>query len=339
MAVAGMLAGIISCGAEQPPQQSAQQAEPAQQEQAAQPQKEPVQPPEPAAQPQEQPAQPPEQAAQPQEQPVQPEAGVEEPAAQILRPSRIFPHEQLDYAVTSWVGNAATIAVNVGPQCLTEDGAPAHFVTYTINTVGLMSRIYIIRGRVTALIDAETLLPYEYAENVKAGVGITGGSIKRIKLEFDRSENLLRYYRAERDRRPIAFRRSREIPPDTHHLSSLLYFFRYYDDYEVGKEITVPMSDRKRDFHIIATVLREENYVTSPGLSEAAYVLEMDTDFGSDAVRQTSLTVWLDKREHYPVRLDARTRWGRISASLVRRTVTENDAPADEECRDNPSEI
>jgi len=235
---------------------------------------------------------------------------------------KVLPTEHLEYQASSWLGEAGTITIDVGPLTKLEDGTASYRIVYTIEASKTVSAIYIMKGQVTAIIDARTLLPIEFEEKMRTGLAIKGGRDKHKKLVYNRDANKVDYYKIDKKsaEKTLKYNRSRRIPPNTHHFTSLLYFIRFID-FEPGREVTVPMSDRKRDLTIKASVLREENYKALDGTKRKAIALKTVTDFGKEDIKGSTFNIWLDKEERYPVRMEAKLKWGTVKLKLVKRTI------------------
>ena len=244
---------------------------------------------------------------------------------------KVLPSEHIEYRATSWLGEAGTITVDVGPLQEHKDGSASYRIVYTIETSEKVSAIYIMKGQVTALIDAKTLLPLEFEEKMRTGLAITGGEDKHQKLVYDRVGNEVKHYkrRSKSENEELRFKRVRKIPPNSHHFTSLLYYIRFIK-FEPGKEVSVLMSDRKRDLIIKASVLREKDYEAPDGTVRKAVVLKTVTDFGKEDIKGSTFQIWLDKEERYPVRMEVKLKWGTVKVKLVKRTIKKGATGADQ---------
>lgn len=252
-------------------------------------------------------------------------------------PFKLIPGERLDYAVTSWLIRGI-ITVDVSPLLTLDDGTRAHRIVYTLKPDDTVSAGYVMRGQLSMILDTATLLPIEYEERMTTGLAITGGRPKRKKLVYDRVNGTVLYYKSKNGDE-LQYRRKREIPPNTHHLASLPYYFRVVA-MKPGDVVSVDISDRKRDVTISADVLREEDYVAWDGSTRTALVLKTVTDFGKEDIGDTEFFVWLDKAERFLVRLDATTRLGTISAKLVKRDIVRSaSADIHEDSRNHTGQI
>lgn len=240
---------------------------------------------------------------------------------------KILPSEHLEYRASSWMGETGTVTVDVGPLTKHKDGSASYRIIYTLETSKKVSAVYIMKGQVTALIDAKTMLPLEAEEQMRTGLAISGGEDKHTKLVYDRTKNEVTYYKRRRksENKELRFKDARKIPPDTHHFTSLLYYVRFVD-IEPGREVAVPMSDRKRDLTIKASVLREEDYKALDGTTRKAIVLKTVTDFGKEDIKDSTVHMWLDKEERYLVRIKVKLKWGTVKLELVKRTLKEDGA-------------
>jgi membrane-associated phospholipid phosphatase len=239
------------------------------------------------------------------------------------RQQRFFkqlPQERLTYQVTSWLGNTGSVIAEVGPLQHLPDGTAAYRITYTLRTTDHVSNVYVLKGQVSTLVDAATLLPLEYEQQTVSGLGITGGEDKHRKLVYNRDENKISYYEEKKKTQKMVLKRTRRIPENAHHFASLLYFIRCRR-IQLHENIQLMVSDRKRDVSVRALVLRQEPYRTPYGTRRMALVIQTSSDFGHEEMKAASMRIWLDKEERFPVRLDARIKWGTISARLLKRTV------------------
>ena len=246
---------------------------------------------------------------------------------------KYLPGERLEYrAVLTRLGvskDAGTIEINVDPLAKQKDGSVSYRITYTVESSEAVSAVYVMKGQVVAIVDAETLLPLEFEAKMRTGLAIKGAEYKHKRLVYNRDTNKVEYYRAIRgskDRTPV-FIRSRQVPPDAQHFSSLFYFIRFVD-FKSGEEVLIPMSDRKRDMTIKASVLREKDYEAFDGTTRKAIVLKTVTDFGKEEMEGAAYRIWLDKKDRYPVRIKADVEWGKVDLKLVKRTVKEAPAGA-----------
>ena len=244
---------------------------------------------------------------------------------------KILPSEHIEYRATSWLGEAGTITVDVGPLQKHKDGSASYRIVYTLETSEKVSAIYIMKGQITALVDAKTLLPIEFEEKMRTGLAISGGKDKHQKLVYDRVRNEVKYYKRRRksETKELRFKGVRKIPPNSHHFTSLLYYIRFIK-FEPGKEVSVLMSDRKRDVTIKASVLREKDYEAPDGTVRKAVVLKTVTDFGKEDIKGSTFHIWLDKEERYPVRMQVKLKWGTVKVKLVRRTIKKGATGADQ---------
>ena len=242
---------------------------------------------------------------------------------------KVLPTEHLEYQASSWLGEAGTITVDVGPLTKLEDGTASYRIVYTLEASKTVSAIYIMKGQVTAVVDARTLLPIEFEEQMRTGLAIRGGRDKHKKLVYNRNTNKVDYYKIDKKSKTkeLKYSRSRQVPPNTHHFTSLLYFIRFVD-FKPGEEVAVLMSDRKRDLTITASVLREADYKALDGTTRKAIVLKTVTDFGKEDIKDSTFNIWLDKKERHPVRMSAKLKWGTVKLKLVKRTIKKAPAKA-----------
>ncbi len=242
---------------------------------------------------------------------------------------KILPGEHLEYEATSYMGAAGTVMVDVAPLMKHDDGSGSYRITYTLESSKKVSAIYVMKGQVVAIVDATTLLPIEFEEKMRTGLAIKGAEYKHKKLVYDRTKNEVAYYklRKKSENKDLRFKGVRPIPPDSHHFTSLLYYMRFID-FTPGKEVLIPMSDRKRDLTIKVTVHREKDYESHDGTTRKAIVLETVTDFGKEDMEGAKFRIWLDKKERYPVRIRTDLKWGTVKLKLVKRTVKEAPAGA-----------
>ncbi len=240
---------------------------------------------------------------------------------------KVLPTERLEYTATSWLGEAGTATVDVSPLEEHPDGSGTYRIIYTLGTSKKVSAIYVMKGQISATIDAKTLLPLEVEEKMRTGLAVKADD-KHVKLVYDRAANVVKYYKRRRDDEEgtLSYKRSRPIPPDSHHFTSLLYFIRFME-FKPGRAVSVLMSDRKRDVTIKTEVLREREYDSPDGTKRAALVLQTVTDFGKEDIKGSTFTIWLDKKERYPVRVIAKLKWGTARLKLVKRTVGAKPEP------------
>ena len=242
---------------------------------------------------------------------------------------KMLPSEHLEYRASSWMGETGTVTVDVGPLTKQEDGSGSYRIVYTLETSKKVSAVYIMKGQVTAVIDARSLLPLEFEEKMRTGLAIKGGRDKHKKLVYNRDANKVDYYKIDKksDDKTLRYNRSRRIPPNAHHFTSLLYYIRFVD-FEPGKEVAVPMADRKRDLTIKASVLKEKDYEALDGTKRKAVVLKTVTNFGKEDIKGSTFYIWLDKEDRYPVHIEAKLKWGTVTLKLVKRTIKEAPAGA-----------
>jgi len=254
---------------------------------------------------------------------------------------KILPSEHLEYRASSWMGETGIITVDVGPLQKHGDGSGTYRIVYTLESSKKVSAVYIMKGQVTAVVDARTLLPLEFEEKMRTGLAVKGGRDKHKKLVYDRNTNQVAYYKVRRraEDKSLVFKSSRRIPPDSHHYASLLYYMRFVD-FKPGQAISIPMSDRKRDLTIKASVVREEDYKALDGSTRKAVLLKTVTDFGKEDIKDSTFDIWLDKEERYPVRMEVKVKWGTVKLKLVKRTIKEAaPAHANEGDRDHSGKI
>jgi len=238
--------------------------------------------------------------------------------AETHRPFKSIPVERLTYHVTSWLGESGTLVAEVGPLRERPDGSGAYRVVYTLETADAISAAYVLKGQVTVLLDAATLLPLEYEEKLITGLGVTGGREKHKKFVYDHARHTLTYYR---DRgHGLELRRARAIPPGAQHYASLAYWLRAASLTPNGR-LEVPVSVKRRDLTVALEVLREEPYEAPNSSVRTAVVLRCATSFGHEDIEGAEFRVWLDRAERFVVRVDAATPWGTISAELTERRV------------------
>ncbi len=248
-------------------------------------------------------------------------------------PFKIIPHEHLEFAVSSWLGDSGTIKVDVSPLLALDDGRKAYRITYSFATSDKISAVYLLKGQASVLVDALTLAPYEYEEQIISGFGVTGGHAKHTKLVYDQTNHEIHYYK-ERDKDEkgvkdgkieLRLRSTRKIPPNAQHFTSLLYLVRDLA-IQPGGRIEALISDAKHDLAVQASAAGEKDYEAPSGEKRKALVLKTASDFGKPEIKESDFSIWLDKAERFPVRLDAATKWGTISARLVKRTIIKDPA-------------
>lgn len=258
-------------------------------------------------------------------------------ASEIYMPGiKLLEREVLTYRIDSWLGHSGDITMETGQLHMLADGTPVYDLTYTISTSPRASRLYILRGRINVVMDASNYLPIQYDENMKSGLGLTGGGdYEYRKLIYKRDENLMLSYKVENiDGVPG---RGRRIPPNSHHFTTLIPVLMSTPLSE-GKNLNFVLADRKNDATIRATVVRKEQYTNFDGTTRNAFVVSTTTDFGQDSIKGTKFEIWLDDEYQYPVRIDAKTKWGKITATLTGRTAIK-DLPQNENSGNNSSKV
>lgn len=245
--------------------------------------------------------------------------------AETHRPFKSIPVERLTYHVTSWLGESGTLVAEVGPLRERPDASGAYRVVYTLETADEISAAYVLRGQVTALLDAATLLPLEYEEKIISGLGVTGGREKHKKCVYDHARHTLSYYR---DRgHGLELRDARDIPPGAQHYASLAYWLRAAS-LTPNARFEVPLSLERQDLAVALEVLREEPYAAPNGDARTAVVLRCATNFGHEEIEGAEFRIWLDQAERFVVRVDAATPWGTISVGLTERRVFQEPSTA-----------
>ena len=262
--------------------------------------------------------------------PTNPSPGKVPPGWRV--PCKRLPAEHLAYNIAFQGAASGTATLATGPLTKHEDGRPAYRVVCTIRTNDRISALYVLRGQAIVLLDAATLLPIEFEHKVASGLAISS-RIKHRKLVYDQAGHQLHYYKAKDDTGP-EFRRSRNIPPDAHHYLSLLYFLRHAP-LDVGKTLTAMTAEKKRDVPIEVRVLREEDYSLPSGERRRALVLETRSDLGKEEMQGARFRAWLDRADRFLLRLDVKTKWGTISATLTERTVTGDATPKADDSNGN----
>ena len=237
-------------------------------------------------------------------------------------PFKILPNERMTYRVTAGLGDAGTVVVDVGPlERRPVADRPSYRITYTLRPTEAMSAAYLMKGQVSVLVDAVTLLPIEYEEQLISGLGISGGTPRHQKFVFDRPHRLLHYYKAKDGKGPLRLRRKRPLAADGHHLTSLIYSIRHRT-LRPGDTFTLTVSSKRKDRPVDFRVARTESVPGPGGGLRQAAVVYAEVASEDDAAKPNIYTVWVDTQEGYPVRLDLATNLGRISAMLVSRTLT-----------------
>lgn len=243
---------------------------------------------------------------------------------------KLFPQEHLMYDVLYGTTKTGTVTVSLSGLLEQPDGSRAYRVSYQVKTVRAVGAVYRVDGHISVLIDAATLLPIEYEEKLTKGT-LFKENARHRKYVYDRVNDELRYYRKKDENERFKLRRKpRKIPSDAHHYTSLLYFIRSVP-LKLDSHFTATISDRKKDITVKLSVIREEDYVALSGERRTALVLGAalvaTEEEIKDADPPTWLSrseLWLDKEERFPVRLDAKTKWGTMSAKLVERVITED---------------
>ncbi len=252
---------------------------------------------------------------------------------------KTFPCERMRYDVVSWVGKTGSVEIEVSPLLEELPGPPAYRIVYTLQTTPAVSAVYAVKGQMSVLVDAGTLLPREYEERMTTGPGIMGGHNKHNKFVYNQVKHELLYYKEKDKQKGLELRRTRQIPPNAQHFGSLLYFLRYAP-LKPGDDINIVVSGKSRDETTNVSVLRHEDYVTPDGRKGEAIALKADSNFGKEEMEGVTFLAWLDKSERFLVRLDAKTKWGTISARLVKRTVLKDAAlEADESSGNHTGKI
>ncbi|MFW6157909.1 MAG: DUF3108 domain-containing protein [Planctomycetota bacterium] len=231
---------------------------------------------------------------------------------------KALPRERLRYDVTSWLGKSGEFAIAVGPLRKHEDGRATYRVTCDLATSKAVSSVYVLQGQLTAVLDAETLLPLEFEERVNSGLAITS-DIKHKKLVYDQDAHVVRAYEDEGGGLELRDE-PREVPADAHHYLSMPYFIRHLA-LRPGASFDLVLSGRKRDAVAALSVLREEDLALPSGRTRPALVAELTCDVDKKLMKGARFVVWLDQAEHYPLRIDAYLSLGTITATLAERVV------------------
>ncbi|MFO7899738.1 MAG: DUF3108 domain-containing protein [Planctomycetota bacterium] len=231
---------------------------------------------------------------------------------------KALPRERLRYDVTSRLGKSGEVAIAVGPPRKHDDRRATYRVTCDLATSEAVSSVYVLKGQLTAVLDAETLLPLEFEERVNSGLAITS-DIKHKKLVYDQDAHVLRAYEDEgAGLQPRG--EPREIPANAHHYLSMPYFIRHLP-LSPGASFDLVLSGRKRDAVAALSVLREEELTLPSGGTRPALVAEITCDVTEKLMKGARFVVWLDKAERYPLRIDAHLKVGTITATLTERAV------------------
>jgi hypothetical protein len=241
-------------------------------------------------------------------------------------PVKQFPRERLVYSVTSWLGRSGGITMEIGPLSKTPEGRPFYEMQLTLETNQVTSAIYVMKGTVAVAFDAVSLLPLIYEQNIRSGLGITGGSVRRKKLQFDHQNRLLKYWKAKGSKDELKYQRQRVFPEGAHHFLTLLIALRH-TELKAGDTMKYVTLDRKRDIEVTGSVLREEHYRDLKGQRQTALVLETRTDFGKEEMEQGVFLIWVDKASHIPVQLEVEIPLGTMTAKLERRIEIAEPVP------------
>jgi uncharacterized protein DUF3108 len=241
-------------------------------------------------------------------------------------PPKAFRRERLVYSISSWLGNSGTVTLEIGPLITDDSGRRFYQMNIELETNKTTSAIYVMKGTAAVAFDAVTLLPLVYEQNIRSGMGITGGKIRRRKLLFDQEKHTLDYWKAKGKDGELKHRRQRKIPEGAHHFLTIIPMFQH-TPLKAGQKLEFTTTDRKRDMRITGSVLREEPYDDIHGKKRTALVLETTTDLGKEDVEGGSLLIWLDEESHIPVRLDVKIPLGTMTGKLVSRTEIKEPAP------------
>jgi len=245
---------------------------------------------------------------------------------------KVFPRERLTYDILYGTTKAGTVTVRLSGLLDRPAGSRAYRVSYQVKTVRAVGAVYRVDGHISVLIDAATLLPIEYEEKLTKGT-LFKEKTRHRRYVYDRVNHELRYYRKKSENGGFKLRRKpRKIPSGAQHYTSLLYFIRSVP-LETGTNFSATISDRKKDITVGLSVIREENYTAPSGEQRKAVVLRATLVASEDQIKEADppdwlnkSELWLDKEEHFPVRLDATTRWGTMAARLAQRTLLEDPA-------------
>lgn len=185
--------------------------------------------------------------------------------------------EALDYTFL-WFGlEVLRGELHVAEAPAAEDGRPRAALSAVVRSTGMIQRLFSVEDTLSALVDAQTVLPVRFEFSLRHRAHRTAEVIT-----FDRARRL-----AHSTRRPAAL----PVPEDARDLLSTYYFLRSVE-LAAGRTITHEFVAQGRLWLLTATV-RQRGLLTIPRGTFPAWEVEVRTPWLQPYLHRDTLWVWV----------------------------------------------
>jgi hypothetical protein len=179
-------------------------------------------------------------------------------------------------------------------------GSPSYLLQSLAQTNEIFSAFYKVNDRVESHLDITGFFSRHFMKKLREG-----SYKKDLEIFFDHEGEYARY--AEGD--------SLSILPGTQDVLSAFFFLRT-QDLNVGKTMSFPCHDNKKNYPLEIRVLRKEKVMVPAGKFEC-YVLEPRLKTGGLMKKEAKMLIWVtadDKK--MPVLMETKMKIGSIAAKL-----------------------
>jgi hypothetical protein len=226
------------------------------------------------------------------------------PAAVVQRLSSqglpFGPGESLRFSIEYGPVKAGTATLEVQPMRTHKGRTAYHFVS-TASSAPFFDKVYRVRDRIDALVDAQRFVTLQYRK-----VQREGAHRAEHHTVYDHEGNRARY----KDGVVVS------IPPGAIDMLSAFYRTRL-EKLEPGQSLYLPHHSDKKTFYLEVQVLRRERTQVPAGTFQCLVVEPLVRDAGPFR-NQGKLTLWLtDDERRMPVRMESKVPVGAIAAVLI----------------------
>jgi hypothetical protein len=210
------------------------------------------------------------------------------------------PGESLRFSIEYGPVKAGTATLEVHPMRTHKGRLSYHFVS-TAASAPFFDKVYRVRDRIDALVDAERFVSWQYRK-----VQREGSHKAEHYVAYDHTGNRARY----KDGTVVS------IPPDAIDMLGAFYRTRL-ETLEPGSSIYLPHHSDKKTFYLEVLVLRRER-IEVPAGTFSCLVIEPQVGEAGPFRNQGRLTLWLtDDERKMPVRMESKVPVGSIAAVLL----------------------
>ena len=188
---------------------------------------------------------------------------------------------------------------------ITFNGREVYPLLSTVQSSDFVSRIYLVRDKITSYFDAKGLYSHRIEVNQHEGK-----RKRERRIDFDHTEH--KAIQVKNDQRDIF-----DVPPRVNDFLSAIYYFRAQKRIEIGRSVLVDVHENGKNWKLEIRVLKKE-VVTTPFGTFNTIKTQAMPQYEGLFLTKNDLFIWMtDDERRLPVKIGSKITVGTITLALM----------------------